>query len=395
MGVLRFSTAYKKPLQDQSRYLILVGGGGAGKSHFAARKIVYRLITEPQEHRYLCVRKVAATLRYSVVPLIKEVLAEAGILYIHNKTDRTITFTVNGRTQTILFVGLDDPEKLKSIERITSIWIEEATEITEDDFNQLDLRLRGKTETYKQIILTLNPVLTRARWIYERFERKQDPRATVLHYNVYDNPFIDAEYRSTLESLQDDTYRKIYLHGEWAEVKGLVFQDNFRIIPAEQYPQEPDETVYGLDFGYNNPTALVRIDIKDQDIFLHEILYERHLTNSDLIRKMQELQIPYDATIYADAAEPDRIRELQDAGWDVRPADKNVREGLALLLDRRIYSKPENTNLNKEFESYKWKEKDGQTLDEPVKMNDHAVDAVRYGVYTHLKKQGGVTIWRL
>lgn len=128
---------------DEHRYLVLKGGGGSGKSIFAGRKILERAITEPG-HRFLVCRKVARTLRESC---FKQLLGQLADFYPDsgykpNKSDLTISFR-NGSE--IIFAGLDDVEKLKSIYNITGIWIEEASELLEGDFNQLDIRLRGRT----------------------------------------------------------------------------------------------------------------------------------------------------------------------------------------------------------------------------------------------------------
>lgn len=125
---------------DQHRYLVLKGGGGSGKSIFAGRKVLERVTSEPG-HRWLVCRKVARTLRESCFEQLRGQIADfypnAGARV--NKSDMNITFA-NGSK--ILFAGLDDVEKLKSIYDITGIWIEEASELEEGDFNQLDIRLR-------------------------------------------------------------------------------------------------------------------------------------------------------------------------------------------------------------------------------------------------------------
>lgn len=161
--------------KDTSRYLVLYGGAGSGKSVFAAQKILVRMLTE-QPHRFLVARKVARTLRFSVFSLFQDMIAQWELtpLFKVNKSDMTIT-CINGNQ--ILFAGLDDPEKLKSIAGITGIWIEEASELEQKDFQQLDLRLRGPTKYYKQIILTFNPI-SALHWLKKVFliSRKTMPR---------------------------------------------------------------------------------------------------------------------------------------------------------------------------------------------------------------------------
>ena len=170
---LTINDVYLPYLTDQSRYLILWGGAGSGKSVFAAQKSLLRLTTEPG-HRILLVRKVARTLKESVFGLVKAIASDAGIYneFDINNSEKTMIHKPTGNE--VISAGLDDPEKLKSIHGITSVWIEEATELTEDDFDQIDLRLRGKTDSYKQIILSFNPIHEN-HWLKKRFVDNAPP----------------------------------------------------------------------------------------------------------------------------------------------------------------------------------------------------------------------------
>ena len=154
-------------LYIKKRYLILKGGAGAGKSHFACQKILHRTIKE-KGHRFLIIRKVKDTIRKSVFQLFKDYIIKWDLWdeFKINESNMSITFRSNGNE--ILFAGVDDPEKLKSIEGITGVWIEESTELYLLDFEELDRRLRGIFHTYMQIILTYNPIL-KSNWTYKRF----------------------------------------------------------------------------------------------------------------------------------------------------------------------------------------------------------------------------------
>ena len=207
---------------DQHRYLVLKGGGGSGKSVFAGRKLIERCVCEPG-HRFLVCRKVARTLREScfrqLVGQIAEHHPEAGAKT--NRGDLLIRFR-NGSE--LIFAGLDDVEKLKSIYAITGIWVEEASEITEADFNQLDIRLRGETREYKQIILSFNPVSAN-HWLKHRFFDEREPRARVHESTYRDNRFLDAEAVRTLEAFRerDEYYYQVYCLGHWGVTGNTVF----------------------------------------------------------------------------------------------------------------------------------------------------------------------------
>ena len=202
-------------LFNEDRYLVLLGGSGSGKSVFAAQKCIARALKE--KHRILIIRKVGDTIKDSVFKLITSLLSDYGILSVCevNKTEKTVILP-NGSE--ILMKGLDDPEKIKSIAGITSMWIEEATELKEDDFDQLDLRLRGDTGSYKQIILTFNPIDER-HWLKKRFFDGDPEKTTALKTTYLDNIFLDEEYREVLElkAKSNPNYYRIYKLGEWGK----------------------------------------------------------------------------------------------------------------------------------------------------------------------------------
>jgi phage terminase large subunit len=209
-------------LDDTSRYLVLYGGAGSGKSVAAAQKIIIRMLEE-KGHKFLVVRKVANTLRNSVFSLLRGTVADWGLseLFKINKSDMDITCR-NGNQ--IIFAGLDDVEKLKSIHGITGMWLEEASEMLQEDFQQLDLRLRGQTRNYKQIIISFNPISI-THWLKIVFFDSKKPNSTVVHTTYRDNMFIDDEYKATLESLkeQDPYYYTVYALGEWGVLGQTVF----------------------------------------------------------------------------------------------------------------------------------------------------------------------------
>jgi phage terminase large subunit len=209
--------------KNKDRYLVLYGGAGSGKSVFAAQKIIFRILTE-DNHKFLIVRKVAKTLRESTFSLLRGVISEWGMtnLFEVNKTDMTITCKLNDNK--IIHAGLDDVEKMKSIHGVTGIWIEEASELEQQDFQQLDLRLRGNTTNYKQIILSFNPISI-LHWLKDLFFDKKKSRSKIVHSTYLDNQFIDEEYRSVLESMKDEDeyYYSVYALGEWGIVGKTIF----------------------------------------------------------------------------------------------------------------------------------------------------------------------------
>ena len=203
-----------------------MGGGGSGKSIFAGRKVLERCATEPG-HRMLVVRKVAKTLRESCFDQLKaqamQYYGPAIRMIPRGKSgDMYITFT-NGSE--ILFAGLDDVEKLKSIHDISGIWIEEASELLEGDFNQLDIRLRGERKYYKQIIISFNPISI-THWLKKRFFDREDARVVTSRTTYKDNRFLPEEDRLTLEAFRetDPYYYQVYCLGQWGVLSQTIFR---------------------------------------------------------------------------------------------------------------------------------------------------------------------------
>ena len=211
--------------EEDHRYLVLYGGAGSGKSVFAAQRFLYRLLSRPLCN-LLVVRAVAATHRDSTYALFRQIMAQWGVsqLFTCRETDLRITCK-NGNMA--VFKGLDDREKLKSITfpkgELTDIWVEEASQISQADFNQLDVRLRGRTAP-KQMVLTFNPISAQ-HWLKSRFFDQPDPRALVVKSTYRDNPFLDQAYRQTLESYRDTDpyYYAVYCLGEWGVLGQSIF----------------------------------------------------------------------------------------------------------------------------------------------------------------------------
>lgn len=241
---------------NKDRYLVLMGGGGSGKSIFAGRKVLERVQSE-KGHRILVVRKVAKTIRPSCFDQLKAQIGQHYNIndWTINKTDMVMTYK-NGSQ--ILFAGLDDVEKLKSIYGITGIWIEEASELDESDFNQLDIRLRGETAYYKQIIISFNPIDVN-HWLKKRFFDKKHPNATTHHSIYKDNRFLDEEAKQVLEAYKDTDpyYYTVYCLGQWGVFGKTIFDAQKVAIRLSQI--KPPEKV-GF-FNYKTEYDPVRNEV--------------------------------------------------------------------------------------------------------------------------------------
>jgi len=383
---------YDRNVRSKAQYIVNVGGAGSSKSHSLAQICVQKLFTLPNRKIAIC-RKTFPALRLTAYKLVVGLLSDYGVYgrVRHDRANHVITNPANGAF--IAFLSIDDPEKIKSTEW-NDIWLEEASEFTWEDWIVIQTRLRSAAppDHPNRIYFSLNPSDEQS-WINQRLMLTKTfaEKLEIIHSNYKDNPFLGEDYIAILEDLkdQDPNAYQVYAKGEWGALTNIIYRP-YELVQEFQATDENSDVIYGLDFGYNNPSALLEIGIKDkQECNLRELLYETHLTNSQLIEKVKEV-IPEELRhrpIYADCAEPDRIEEFSNAGFNIYPADKEVNIGIDFCKRIKFYTIPANVNLNKERSVYKWRQdKNGIVLEEPVKFMDHLMDAKRYAVYTHHKE---------
>jgi phage terminase large subunit len=231
--------------------------------------------------------------------------------------------------------------------------------------------------------MTFNPVSALS-WL-KSFFFDAPKENCVIHKSTYkDNRFLDDEYKKVIEDLknQDYTYYQIYGLGEWGVLGNLVFHNYvFEDIPYKE--QDFDAVYQGLDFGFNHPSALVRVGMKDDELYVFDELYETGLTNAELIREIAKLTDKR-KQITADSAEPARIKEFRQAGFNVVPSVKgagSVKDGIDWLKRHKIHISKNCPNILAEMQQYSYKkDKDGNVLDEPIEFKDDAIAALRYAI---------------
>ena len=274
----------------KNRIEVYYGGAGSGKSIFVAQKLVLKALKS--KRKILVIRKVARTQKESCFAVICKILEGIKILNVFriNKTTLDITLP-NGSI--ILFKGMDDSEKIKPIANITDIWCEEATELTLDDFSQLNLRLRALNPNL-QIWLSFNPV-SKANWCYRYFFVNK-AEAFILKTTYKDNDFLPQAYKDEIESYKytNPTYYKIYVEGEFCSLDKLVY-NNYEILDFdinELIKSKKYITLTGLDFGFtNDPTALIvsLVNEQEKELYIIDEYGETGLTNPDIANIIKSL----------------------------------------------------------------------------------------------------------
>lgn len=387
----RFNDWVLDDIADYSqRYEVYFGGGGSGKSFGAMQKVVLKSVKN--KRRVLVIRKVSATMKDSIFLLTKNILTAMNFTYKENKSDLTLTLD-NGTV--FLFKGMDDPEKIKSIADITDIVIEEATELTLEDFTQLDIRLRPTEDVkYPQMYLMFNPV-SKANWCYKRwFEKGTPERTKVVHSTYLDNKFLTDAYRRTLEDLENTNpnYYKIYCLGQFATLDKLIFPIwTKRLISEEEV--KSFKFWCGLDFGYvNDPSAITwgRFDKDTMTLYITGEYTKKGLTNDIIATTLISLGLAKEV-ITADSAEQKSIAEIKKAGVPrIKGAVKgpdSIINGIDKVLRCKIVIDERCIDTIEEFENYTWikDKKTGEYVNKPIDSYNHHIDSIRYGIQEVLK----------
>jgi phage terminase large subunit len=370
------------------------GGGGSSKSYSVAQLLVARAYNY-KNTKILILRKTRASLRKSVCFLLDQEILPlfseyTNIKVVPNKTDLIYIFS-NGSI--ICLDGVDDPQKLKSTQW-NYIWFEEATDFTIDDFRTVRMYNRASPIAkgkINQIFLTFNPV-DEFSWIKEKLI-DSSIEYEEIHSTFKDNRFLPKQSQEDYKRLiaEDENYYRVYSLGEWGRLEGLIYT---KWSTVNRIPDNIDETIYGIDFGFNNPSAIVKITISDQEPYVEEKLYKSGLTNLQLMEEMLTLGIGQHDLVYADCAEPARIKEMSEPwrdsegnehpGFNIKESIKTVKDGIDCVKRYKLHVLTNSDNIIKELRAYKWrKDRNGHTLDEPVKFLDHLMDAIRYALYTH------------
>jgi phage terminase large subunit len=358
-------------LQSSSkRITVMQGGSRSGKTYNILIWFIIKLLQENGK-TLTVVRQSLPSIKGSVLRDFIDILSRLGIYSEdnHNKTEQI--YQLNGNT--IEFVSADQPQKIRGRAR-TYLFCNEANELSYEAWMQLIMRTESK------IVIDYNPSDVSS-WIYDDVIPRDDADFYITTFR--DNPFLPKELVDELERLKDadPNYWQIYGLGERGLSQDLIYT-HFKI--TEEMPDD-GESVYGLDFGFNVPTALVKVTFKENAAYAKEILYETKLTTADLIERLNNLGIDKYDEIYCDAAEPKTIEELARHGFNAKPANKDVTEGIRAVKGTPLFIQQDSVNLLKELKNYRWKtDRNGNKLDAPVKFNDHILDGLRYAIFSKL-----------
>ena len=369
-------------LASNHRFILNVGGSRSGKTYAILQYILIYCLRN-KDKIITIARKTFPSLRLGAYREFVEMLKVYNIYKEenHNKTNNFYNLNNN----TVQFISLDQAIKLRGL-RHDLVFIDEVNEIDKDEADQLFMR------TGEKILMAQNP----SDALHWSLKLKANEDCLYLHSTYVDNPFLPQAIVNQIESykLTDEDLWQIYGLGLPAKNNELVYnhqqfftEDDLTITDSDNITHNLfDEIIWGLDFGYNHPTALVKIwvNVNKRIIWCKEIIHQSYLTTNDLITLMKDLDIT--DRVYCDSAEPKTIEEIKRAGFDAVNSMKEVKEGIDCIKGQNFFIHRESVKTLEELRRYKWKMKGDIKTDEPIKLFDDALCAIRYATFTYLTK---------
>lgn len=370
---MKLTNVFTKNIEAYSngyRYIINQGGTSSSKTY----SILQLLILIAMKKNNLLISIVAESfphLKRGALRDFIKILEQEGVYSedMHNKSSNSFVLG----NSTIEFFSADESSKLRGARR-DILYINECNNIDKRAFDELSVRTKYNT------FLDFNPVSEF--WAHELVQQKKD-NVAFIKSTYKDNQHLDKNIIDEIESRRhtDPYWWQVFGEGEIGVLDGVIF-NNWRVV--DEVPQSPKKVI-GLDFGYtNDPTAIIEITYSDGEIYLHEVVFQTQLTNQMIAKMILQDETLKTNIIVCDSAEPKSIDELRLAGVRSIPADKgadSVRSGIDLMKQYKINITKSSVNLIKEFRNYRWKQdKDGKSMNVPIDIYNHGIDATRYGI---------------
>ena len=380
MTKVQTTRVFQDLISQDKRINVFQGSSRASKTYNILIYWIYILLQE--DNKVLSVvRKTLPALKGSVLRDLKEILIKFGV-YDSEKWHSVDGYFELG-TNIIEWFSVDDETKLRGRKR-DYLFINEATEVTYDEYIQLALRTSGR------IVIDLNPSLWNS-WIYD-LEKEPDVFYTVVTYK--DNPFLSQSLIDEIEKLKtkDANLWRVFGEGQKGTPTRVVFSHQ------QYYSQLPPSCRllgYGVDFGYNDPSTLVRVYKDGDSIYCEELLYLRNVTISDFIYKIKDLGLNLTDDFICDSANPQGIAEMSRAGINSKAVRKDtILSGIDQIKRSNFFVHSNSKNLIEELNSYVWKsDKNGNNLDEAEDKNNHLIDPIRYVLTMKVMRNTGVYVY--
>lgn len=379
----------------KGRYRVVKGGRGSKKSTTTALWIIYNMMKYPLANT-LVIRRVFNTHKDSTYTQLKWAsnILKVSHLWKFSKSPLEATYIPTG--QKILFRGLDDPMSITSITvehgHLCWCWFEEAFQVmNEDDFNKVDMSIRGELPKgyFKQITLSFNP-WSEKHWLKKRFFDAEDEDVLAITTNYACNEFLGEDDKKLFEKMKINNPRRYNIEGlgNWGIAEGLIY-NNFEELDfdiEEIKKRKNIKSAFGLDFGYtNDPTAFIcsLVDLDNMEIFIFDEHYQKAMSNK-MIVDMIKYKGYAKERIIGDSSEPKSIDDIKKQGiYRIKGARKgkdSILNGIQYIQDFKIYVHPKCENTIIELSNYVWDTKDGNAINKPIDDYNHLMDALRYSL---------------
>ena len=379
----------------KGRYRVVKGGRGSKKSTTTALWIIYKMMQYPLANT-LVIRRIFNTHKDSTYTQLKWASNVLGVSHLWKFSKSPLEATYIPTGQKILFRGLDDPMSITSITvehgHLCWCWFEEAFQVmNEDDFNKVDMSIRGELPKgyFKQITLSFNP-WSEKHWLKKRFFDVKDEDVLAITTNYTCNEFLGEDDKKLFEKMKINNPRRYNIEGlgNWGIAEGLVYS-NFEELDfnVENIKKRPNvKSAFGLDFGYtNDPTAFIAslIDLDNMEIFIFDEHYQKAMSNKD-IANMIKYKGYSKERIIGDSSEPKSIDDIKRQGIyrlkGARKGKDSILNGIQYIQDFKIYVHPKCENTFIELSNYVWDTKEGNVINKPIDDYNHLMDALRYSL---------------
>lgn len=359
---------------------IVINRGGTRSSKTVSLNQLWIITSFLEENKQILVtRKTFPSLRLSAMRDFTDMVYSSDVSH-HFHHNRSFHFFRNKLTGTeIHFQSSDHPQKIRS-QKWDYIHMVETNEFEWEIFQQYIMRSPGK------IFLDFNPSEEDI-WINTKIEQKRKD-IIVIQSSYLDNPFLEDAIIKEIEYLRetDDNYWQIYGLGEYGSIRHKIWE-GWQFISPEEYDKAPKfDVFYGYDDGYVAPRVLIELKWHNETLYIREIFYKSYTKIDDCIEEAKARNVVESNPIYCDTENPQSRADWSGAGFAAYKANKKVKFGLGYVRRfTKIKVCTTSVNVQREYNKYKYKEDiNGNPTDQPVKFDDHAMDAIRYGVVSHL-----------
>lgn len=385
----RTIAAWKK----HPRYISSCGGTRSGKTFSILQTFIIAMVEEVNLGKPATVNSIVSEsmphLQRGAIRDFKQIMKHEG-LWEESRWNETLHTYVWGNGSILEFFSVDNAGKVHGSAR-DRLMVNESQNIPYEIVRQLFVRTRG------QIVCDYNP--THSFWLNEIIEAR--PNCITIHSTYKDNEFLTPEQKAEIEDNKSDkNWWKVYGEGQIGTLDGLIYDFTLCDNLPEKTEMDHLVAIQGMDFGFtNDPTARVQVvaDPRKKILWVQERCYRTHMQNKHIIQDLQEDGVTRRTEIYADCAEPKSIADIQDAGFNVIPCDKDaptksdkLKFQLQWMQGWQLNVTKDSIDLIRELRNYVWaKDKDGNSLNEPIDRFNHCLDAMRYAVWTRFGQRAG------